>query len=77
MSDELDRILLKINRLLAIAEEPAASQNEADMAFARAQKLKNEYAIMDWQLHAQDRRNDPMVMLRVDLDSGPVDQYKT
>lgn len=42
MSD-INTIIERINNLMAIAENEASSDNEAQMAFERAQKLINEY----------------------------------
>lgn len=43
----IDSIIERINNLMAIAENEASSDNEAQMAFERAQKLINEYRIED------------------------------
>lgn len=62
MTDEnLDRVLERIRRLLALAEDPASSENEAMLAFDRAKRLMDEYAISEWMLHEDTRGKEPVV----------------
>ena len=75
--DKYDRMLDRVSRLLAIAEDPAASENEAATAWEQAQKLMTMYAIEDWQLHSQERRNDPIIKHRVDLVPNPMNRPKS
>ena len=74
--DKYDRMLDRVRRLLAIAEDPAASENEAATAWEQAQKLMTLYAIEDWQLHNQERRNDPIIKHRVGLSPNPMNRTK-
>lgn len=74
--DKYDRMLDRVRRLLAIAEDPAASENEAATAWEQAQKLMTMYAIEDWQLHNQERRNDPIIKHRVGLSPNPMNRTK-
>lgn len=55
----IDSIIERINNLMAIAENEASSDNEAQMAFERAQKLINEYRIEDWKTrpHPHEQAN--------------------
>lgn len=59
MSD-INTIIERINNLMAIAENEASSDNEAQMAFERAQKLINEYRIEDWK-RDRTRTNKPII----------------
>lgn len=77
MNNKYDRMLDRVKRLLAIAEDPGASENEATTAWEQAQKLMTVYAIEDWQLHSQERRNDPIIKHRVDLSPNPMNRAKT
>lgn len=77
MKDEQYEMTIKrAKRLMASAENPTASEDEAAIAWERAQKTMNEYAIEDWRLHRQDRMNDPIVKERVVLRPDPVNQQK-
>lgn len=75
--DKYDRMIDRVRRLLAIAEDPAASENEAATAWEQAQKLMTMYSIEDWQLHKQERRNDPIIEHQVDLSPNPMNRPKT
>lgn len=74
--DKYDRMIDRVRRLLAIAEDPAASENEAATAWEQAQKLMTLYAIEDWQLHSRERRNDPIIKHRVGLSPNPMNKPK-
>lgn len=77
MRDEKYELMIeRAKRLMALAEDPAASESEAAVAWERAQRIMSEYAIEDWQLHRQDRLNDPIVKRKVDLHSDPVNRKK-
>ena len=54
--DKYDRMIDRVRRLLAIAEDPAASENEAATAWEQAQKLMTMYSIMEAQV---ERRVKP------------------
>lgn len=77
MKDEQYELMIKrAKRLMASAEDPAASETNAAIAWERAQKTMNEYAIEDWRLHRQDRMNDPIVKRKVRLHTDPMNQQK-
>lgn len=75
-NEKYRRMIGRAKALLAIAEDPAASENEAATAWAQAQKLMSRYAIEDWQLHQQERRNDPIVKHGIDLGKDPMNFQK-
>lgn len=52
MVDSMDeeRIMERVRRLLALANDPAASDNEQRIALEQAQRLMNRHAIEQWQL---------------------------
>lgn len=75
--DDLDRVLERVRRLLALAEDPAASENEATLAFERAQRLMHRHAIREWMLEESDGRTARIVERRVLFDRGdPTNRYK-
>lgn len=74
--EKYERMLERARRLMAMAEDPGASESEAAVAWARAQRIMSEYAIEDWQLHRQDRMNDPIVKRKVRLHADPVNRKK-
>lgn len=49
MERDVEDIIERVNRLMAIANDPAASDNESDMAYERAQRLINRYRLEDWE----------------------------
>lgn len=58
--NDIEHIIERINKLMAIAENEASSDNEAQMAYERAQKLINEYRIEDWK-RDHTRADKPIV----------------
>lgn len=46
---DIDKIIDKVNDLMALASDPAASDNEASLAYERAQRLIDRYRIEDWR----------------------------
>lgn len=75
--DDLERVLERVRRLLALAEDPAASENEATLAFERAQRLMHHHAIRKWMLEESDGRTARIVERRVVFDRGdPTNRYK-
>ncbi|MDB0585368.1 DUF2786 domain-containing protein [Bifidobacterium adolescentis] len=46
----VERVMERVHRLLAIANDPAASDNEQHIALEQAQRLMNKHAIEEWQL---------------------------
>lgn len=75
--DDLERVLERVRRLLALAEDPAASENEATLAFERAQRLMHRHAIREWMLEESDGRTARIVERGVVFDRGdPTNRYK-
>lgn len=46
---DIDKIIDKVNDLMALASDPAASDNEASLAYERAQRLIDRYRLEDWR----------------------------
>lgn len=67
----IDSIIERINNLMAIAENEASSDNEAQMAFERAQKLINEYRIEDWK-RDRTRTNKPIIERGVNVSETTI-----
>lgn len=67
----IDSIIERINNLMAIAENKASSDNEAQMAFERAQKLINEYRIEDWK-RDRTRTNKPIIERGVNVSKTTI-----
>lgn len=42
---DVERVMERVHRLLAIANDPAASDNEQRIALEQAQRLMNKHAI--------------------------------
>ena len=70
MSD-INTIIERINNLMAIAENEASSDNEAQMAFERARKLINEYRIEDWK-RDRTRTNKPIIERGVNVSKTTI-----
>ena len=66
----LDKIISRVNNLMAIAQDDGASDNEVCMAFERAQKLIQEHKLQAWQL-AGKPEPDRVVEQAVSVDVGP------
>lgn len=47
---DTERVMERVRRLLAIANDPAASDNEQRIALEQAQRLMNKHAIEEWHL---------------------------
>lgn len=45
---DVERIMERVHRLLAIANDPAASDNEQRIALEQAQRLMDRHAIEEW-----------------------------
>lgn len=69
--NNIDSIIERINNLMAIAENEASSDNEAQMAFERAQKLINEYRIEDWK-RDRTRTNKPIIERGVNVSKTTI-----
>lgn len=61
---DIDGIIGRINDLMALASDPAASDNEASLAYERAQRLIDKYRIEDWR---RDRTRRVMTEREVPL----------
>lgn len=53
---DVERVMERVHRLLAIANDPAASDNEQRIALEQAQRLMNKHAIEEWQLEDENSR---------------------
>lgn len=74
---DLERVLEQVRRLLALAEDPAASENEATLAFERAQRLMHRHAIREWMLEESAGRTARIVERGVVFGRGdPTNRYK-
>lgn len=47
--DDIENIIEQVNRLMAIAEDEAASDNEIELAYGRAQKLIDRFRLENWR----------------------------
>ncbi|OZG62564.1 hypothetical protein BLEM_1110 [Bifidobacterium lemurum] len=74
--DRFDRMVERVRRLLALAEDPASSENEAELAYAQAQRIMQEHAIESWRLKRADEPLRPVVERRVGLDRDPANRYR-
>jgi len=68
---DINTVIERINQLMAIAENEASSDNEAQMAFERAQKLINEYRIEDWK-RDHTRADKPIVERSVNASKNTI-----
>lgn len=71
-----DRIISRIQKLLAIAEDKAASENEATMAWERAQKLMHEHAIQQWMLDHDTVDTTTIIEKEIPVKQSPNDGDK-
>ena len=71
---DTERIMGRVRRLLAIANDPAASDNEQRIALEQAQRLMNKHAIEEWQL---EEANDDVEIIerRIRLETNPCNRY--
>ena len=69
-------VIQKIQHLLALAENEAASDNEATLAYRQAQKLMHKHAIEQWQLNHDHNTND-IIEQTVHLTVNPANRDKT
>lgn len=70
---DIDKIIGKVNDLMALASDPAASDNEASLAYERAQRLIDKYRIEDWR---RDRTRRVMTERTVALASRGWNTYQ-
>lgn len=68
-----ERVLDRINKLMAIAHDDAASENEVQVALSRAQSLMERYAVEQWELENSGKAHSERVTSRtIKLDYGAV-----
>lgn len=66
----VERVMERVHRLLAIANDPAASDNEQHIALEQAQRLMNKHAIEEWQLE-EDHDDVEIIERRIRLETNP------
>ena len=71
---DAERIMERVRRLLAIANDPAASDNEQRIALEQAQRLMNKHAIEEWQLE-EDHDDVEIIERRIRLETNPCNRY--
>lgn len=74
--DNTERILERVRRLLAIADDPAASDNEQRIAMERAQKLMDEHAIAEWQLEQKTGNREKIIERTIRFELKPINSFK-
>lgn len=76
MCEKYERMLERAKHLMEMAEDPAASADEAAVAWGRALMLVAKYASEDTRLDQQERLNDPAVKVTVDLQPDSLSLQK-
>ncbi len=71
---DVERIMERVRRLLAIANDPAASDNEQRIALEQAQRLMDRHAIEEWQLE-EDHDDVEIIERRIRLETNPCNRY--
>lgn len=71
---DVERIMERVRRLLAIANDPAASDNEQRIALEQAQRLMNKHAIEEWQLE-EDHDAIEIIRRMIHLEANPCNWY--
>lgn len=71
---DAERIMERVRRLLAIANDPAASDNEQRIALEQAQRLMNKHAIEEWQLE-EDHDDVEIIRRMIHLEANPCNWY--
>lgn len=76
--EEYERMLERAKHLMGMAEDPAVSEDEAAVAWRRAQKTMSEFAVKDWRLYRQGRMKDPIIEENVLLlpENAPMNRNK-
>ena len=64
----------RVRRLLAIANDPAASDNEQRIALEQAQRLMDKHAIEEWQLE-ENHDDVEIIKRRIRLETNPCNRY--
>lgn len=67
---DTERVMERVRRLLAIANDPAASDNEQRIALEQAQRLMNKHAIEEWQLE-ENHDNVEIIKRKIRLETNP------
>ena len=67
---DVERIMERVRRLLAIANDPAASDNEQRIALEQAQRLMDRHAIEEWQLE-EDHDAIEIIRRMIHLEANP------
>ena len=70
----VERVMERVHRLLAIANDPAASDNEQHIALEQAQRLMNKHVIEEWQLE-EDHDDVEIIERRIRLETNPCNRY--
>ncbi|HCB96514.1 MAG TPA: hypothetical protein DEP65_13660 [Ruminococcus sp.] len=68
-NENLEKVMKKINKLLAITEEKGATENEAMIASMKAQQLMKEYNIDYATINGTDKK-EKIVNLKYDTPNG-------
>ena len=71
---ETERIMERVRRLLALANDPAASDNERRIVLEQAQRLMDRHAIEQWQLE-RDHDDIGIIRRRIDLETNPCNRF--
>lgn len=71
---DTERIMERVRRLLAIANDPAASDNEQRIALEQAQRLMDRHAIEEWQLE-EDHDAIEIIRRMIHLEANPCNWY--
>lgn len=69
-----ERVMERVRRLLAIANDPAASDNEQRIALEQAQRLMDKHAIEEWQLE-ENHDDVEIIKRRIRLNANPCNRY--
>lgn len=64
----------RVRRLLAIVNDPAASDNEQRIALEQAQRLMDKHAIEEWQLE-ENHDDVEIIKRRIRLNANPCNRY--
>lgn len=71
---DTERVMERVRRLLAIANDPAASDNEQRIALEQAQRLMDKHAIEEWQLE-ENHDDVEIIKRRIRLETNPCNRY--
>lgn len=71
---DTERVMERVRRLLAIANDPAASDNEQRIALEQAQRLMDKHAIEEWQFE-ENHDDVEIIERRIRLETNPCNRY--